>query len=401
MSLVAANPECIVIVGGGVAAQRCAFALRRLGFERAIEIVSGEGEMPYDRTLLSKDLLAAEDSQPCIPLSSRSQYEEADIQMRLDVRAVGLDIGASRLRLSSGEALHYDRLVLATGAHALIPPALDCRGVLTLRDVADLRRVHDALSRTRDLAIVGAGFIGCEVASAAVARNVAVTLIEGACAPLAGVFGDQIGDWLAALHREAGVDLRCGVPVRGVQRERDGFRISFGDGRELLADAVLVGVGMVPNVEWLIGSGVELDDGIVTDAACRTSVPGVFAAGDCARWYHPWYGEYLRVEHWDVAMRHGEAAAASALGSTEPFTPIPYFWSDQHGIKLQWVGYAPTWEDLEFDDAGEPRGFTARYRSAGELLGALSVERPHQCAEARRELDRIVRLRPGVVGGRS
>jgi 3-phenylpropionate/trans-cinnamate dioxygenase ferredoxin reductase subunit len=375
----------IVIVGGGVAAQRCAFALRRLGFEGAVELVSAELEAPYDRTLLSKDLLAGDELAPCVPLSPESAYADEGISMRLGVRAVRLDAGGSRVVLSDGDALPYDRLVICSGGRPVLPPALACPGILTLRDAADLPRVHDALARARHLIVIGGGFIGGEVASAAVTRFAPVTLVEAANAPLAPVLGDEVAERVAGLHRRAGVRLECGVPVRGVQRSRAGFEVALADGRVLPADAVLVGVGMTPNVDWLADSGLELDDGIVTDAACRTSVPGVLAAGDCARWLHPRYGVHLRAEHWDTAIRHGEAAAAAALGSDEPFAPLPYFWSDQHGTKLQWVGHAPAWDEVEIEDDAEP-GFVARYRSAGRLAGVLTVGRPRACAAARREL---------------
>jgi NADPH-dependent 2,4-dienoyl-CoA reductase/sulfur reductase-like enzyme len=318
----------IVVVGGGVAAQRCAFALRRLGHEGQIEIVSAEAQPPYDRTLLSKDLLAMEALEPCVALAAEAAYAEAGIGLRLGVRATGLDPEASRLTLSGGETLAFDRLVACTGGRPVLPEALRATGVLTLRDASDLPRVHDALARVRHLVIIGGGFIGGEVASAAIRRHAPVTLVEASAAPLAPVLGDEVAGRLADLHRAAGVHLVCGTPVEDVRRERDGYRVVLADGRELWADAVLAGVGMAPEVEWLDGSGVALDDGIVTDATCRTSRPDVLAAGDCARWAHPGYGEHVRIEHWDVAMRHGEAAAAAALGSDEPFAPLPYFWSD-------------------------------------------------------------------------
>ena len=279
--------------------------------------------MPYDRTLLSKDQLAGEDAGACVALSERPAYADAGIDVRLGVRAVRLPAGESRVELSDGDELAFDRLVVCTGGRPVMPEALVAPGVLALREAADLPRVHDALARVRHLVIIGGGFIGGEVASAAVKRYAPVTLVEAASAPLAPVLGDDVAGRLAGMHRAAGVELVCGTPVRGVRRERDGLGVVLSDGRTLWADAVLVGVGMTPNVEWLEGSGVELDDGVVTDSACRTARPDVLAAGDCARWEHPGYGARLRVEHWDVAMRHGEAVAAAALGSEEPFAPAP------------------------------------------------------------------------------
>jgi NADPH-dependent 2,4-dienoyl-CoA reductase/sulfur reductase-like enzyme len=350
-----------------------------------VELVGAETEVPYDRTLLSKDQLAGEDAGACVALSERPAYADGGIDVRLGVRAVRLPAGESRVELSDGDELAFDRLVVCTGGRPVMPEALVAPGVLALRDAADLPRVHDALARVRHLVIIGGGFIGGEVASAAVKRYAPVTLVEAANAPLAPVLGDDVAGRLAEMHRAAGVELVCGTPVRGVRRERDGLGVVLSDGRTLWADAVLVGVGMTPNVEWLEGSGVELDAGVVTDSACRTARPDVLAAGDCARWEHPGYGARLRVEHWDVAMRHGEAVAAAALGSEEPFAPLPYFWSDQHETKLQWVGHAPAWDRVDLSEDDEP-GFVARYFDSERLAGVLTVGRPRACAAARREL---------------
>jgi 3-phenylpropionate/trans-cinnamate dioxygenase ferredoxin reductase subunit len=375
----------IVIAGGGVAAQRCAFALRRLGFEGAVEVVSAEREAPYDRTLLSKDLIAAEELGDVVPLAAAEAYRDARIELRLGVRAVGLDPARRRVALSDGGETAYDRLVICTGGRPVLPPALAAPGVLTLRHAADVPALHDALARARHVVVVGGGFIGGEVASAAAAHHAPVTLVEAAGGPLAPVLGDEVAGRIAELHRAAGVEVVCDAPVRGVESDRGALRVTLAGGRRLTADAVVVGVGMTPDVDWLKGSGVEVDDGIVTGPTCETSVPDVLAAGDCARWLHAGYGEHLRVEHWDTAARHGEAAAAAALGSDEPFAPLPYFWSDQHGTKLQWVGHAPTWDEVEIEEDDDP-GFVARYHRDGVLAGVLTAGRPRACAAARREL---------------
>ncbi len=377
--------ERIVVVGGSVAAQRCAFELRALGFEGSVELVSAEREPPYDRTLLSKDMLTADEPAACVTLRSPADYADAGIAPRLGTRAVSLDTAARQVTLSDGTLLPYSRLVICTGGRAVLPPALRCPGVLTLREADDVMRVHDALARVRHLIVIGGGFIGCELASAAVARHAPVTLVEAEAAPYASVLGTQVGERIAEIHRAAGVRLECGSPVSRLDRDRDGFRVALADGRVLRADAVVAGVGMTPAVDWLRDTPLTLEDGIVTDSACRTAVPGVLAAGDCARWLHPDYGVRIRVEHWDTAARHGAAAAAGALGGDEPFAPLPFFWSDQHGSKLQWVGYAPRWDEVEIDDSEGP-GFLARYRVGGKLAGVLAVDRPRELAAARREL---------------
>ena len=344
----------IVIVGGGVAAQRCAFALRKRGFEGELTMVSAEEEPPYDRTLLSKDMLRGAPGEPCRALQPAEAYADRDVDLRLGVAAVGLDVEAQRVALSDGAELAYDRLVICSGGRPVLPAALTCPGVLLLRETADLEALHAQLADVTRLAIVGGGFIGGEVASSAVARGLEVTLIEAAPQPLAPVLGEEVGARVAELHRAHGVDVVAGAAVEGITRARRRLRARLRRRPRAPADAVVVGVGMPPAVEWLEGCGIELDDGIVTDASCRTEAPNVLAAGDCARWWNPRYETLMRVEHWDTAARHGAAAAAAALGHDEPFAPVPFFWSDQHGVKLQSVGYAPDWDELEIEDGPAP-----------------------------------------------
>ncbi|HET6448926.1 MAG TPA: FAD-dependent oxidoreductase [Conexibacter sp.] len=375
----------IAIVGGGVAAQRCAFKLRELGFAGAIELIGQEHEAPYDRTLLSKDMLTGADRMEPVSLRPRDDYAAAGIALRLGVRAVGLRADARELVLDDGSELGFEKLVICSGGRPFVPQALRCPGVLTLRELADLARLDDALERVRHLVVVGAGFVGCELAAAAVARNAPVTLVEAAAGPLAPLFGEAVAERVAALHRTAGVRVVCGTPVLGIERTADGFSVALADRPPLRADAVVVGVGMQPNVDWLHDSPVALDDGVLTDACCRTNVPGVLAAGDCARWLNPRYGARMRVEHWDTAAHHGEAAAVNALGGDEPFAPVPFFWSDQHGAKLQWVGHAPAWDELERCDE-DAAGLEVRYRTAGQLGGVLCIDRPKALVRARKEL---------------
>lgn len=378
-------PDRLVIVGGGVSAQRCAFALRTLEFEGSIDMVSAEADLPYDRTLVSKDMLTRDDLRSPVSLRAAEDYGEAGISLRLGTTATSLDTEKRRLELSDGDSLVYDRLVIATGGRAIVPPSLAAEGVLTLRSAADVPELDDALERSMHLVVIGGGFIGGEVAAAAVARHCPVSLIEAAPAPLAPIFGEEVGRRFTDLHTRSGVDVISGTPVTEVTRERDGLHVSLGDGRRLRADAVVVGVGMAPNVEWLADTPLEIDGGIVTDAHCRTHVPGVVAAGDCARWLNPYYGTHMRVEHWDTAGRHGEAAAASVLGIDRPFALVPFFWSAQHDAKLQWVGYAPRWDDVQIEEDDEP-GFTAHYRLNDSVVGVLAVDRARALARARREM---------------
>ena len=378
--------ERVLIVGGGVAAQRCAFSLRKRGYAGELTMIGAEAEAPYDRTLLSKDMLRAEAGQPCLSLKPRKAYSEQGIELRLGVPATGLDVAERLVGLADGSEVEYDRLVICSGGRPVLPATLACAGVLLLRAVSDLEALHPELLHGRRLAIVGGGFIGGEVASSALARGLEVTLIEAAPQPLAPVLGEEVGARVAELHRSNGVDVVAGTAVSSIARSEPGFEVGLADGRAVEADTVVLGVGMAPAVEWLEGSPLRIEDGIVTDAACRTDVPGVLAAGDCARWWNPRYEASMRVEHWDTAARHGVAAAGSVMGGEEPFAPVPFFWSDQHGVKLQSIGYAPSWDEVEIEDGDSARTFVARYRAEGRLVAALAAGQPKAIARARKEL---------------
>ncbi|MEA2360835.1 MAG: 3-phenylpropionate/trans-cinnamate dioxygenase ferredoxin reductase component [Solirubrobacteraceae bacterium] len=379
-------PRRIVVVGGGVAAERCVHGLRERGFDGSVVMVTRERDLPYDRTLVSKDLLGAEPPVREASLQPAASYEERGIEVRAGTTATGVDVDARRLSLSDGDALDYDRLVICTGGEPVVPEALACPGVHVLRELRDARALREALDGCGTMAIVGGGFIGGEVASAAAARGIEVTLVEALEQPLARVVGPEVGARVADLHRRNGVEVLTGVLASGIRRDGARFQVALADGRTLGADAVVVGAGMRPATEWLADSPVHVDDGIVTDSACRTDVPGVLAAGDCARWWHPGYERLVRVEHWDTARRHGAAAAAAALDEGEPFAPLPFFWSDQHGVKLQWVGYAPAWDEIDIEDAGDAHGFVARFRLDGRLLGVFAAGQPRAIGAARREL---------------
>jgi len=376
----------VVVVGGGVAAQRCAFALRKRGFEGKLTMISAEAEAPYDRTLLSKDMLRGDRGEPCHPLQPAEAYGERGIDLRLGTAAVGLDVEAQRVAVSDGAEVAYDRLVICSGGRPVLPAALACPGVLALREAADLDALHARLADSTRLAIVGGGFIGGEVASSAVARGLEVTLIEAAGQPLAPVLGEEVGARIAELHRANGVDVVAGAAVEAVDSRDGGFELTFAGGRVLRSDAVVVGVGMSPVVDWLEGCDIAIDDGILTDANCRTEVPGVLAAGDCARWFNPRYETSMRVEHWDTAARHGTAAAAGVLGDDEPFAPVPFFWSDQHGVKLQSVGSTDGWDEVELEDGDAPESFVARYRARDRLVAVFAAGQPKAIARARKEI---------------
>jgi 3-phenylpropionate/trans-cinnamate dioxygenase ferredoxin reductase subunit len=380
------HPEVrrVVVVGGGPAAHRCVTELRKLGFAGSVTMVSAEPVPPYDRTLLSKDNLA--DGGPgIVAMAAPGTYESLDISVLVGRAAVTLDGRERIVRLSDGTLLEYDRLVLAVGGAPILPRALAAPGVLTMRRAEDVAPARDALERSRHVVVIGGGFIGGEIAAAATAFGCAVSLVEACDVPLRSVLGPEVGSLVADLHRAKGVDLRCGVPAQSVTEDAGGYRVVLGDGSELRCDSVVVGVGMRPSTEWLRPSGIEMDGAIRTDAECRTSLPGVFAAGDCARWWSARYGAYCHVEHWDTAGKHGAAAARAALGRPARFDPIPFFWSDQYDVKYQWAGHAPTWDAVEISGSGAAE-FTARYRVGGRLAGVFVANRPKEFGQLRRDL---------------
>jgi NADPH-dependent 2,4-dienoyl-CoA reductase/sulfur reductase-like enzyme len=378
-------PRCIVVVGGGVAAERCVHGLRERGYDGRIVMVTREPDLPYDRTLVSKDLLAPGAAPAGCFLQDPGAYHALDVDVHRATAARHLDVPTRRVWLSHGGSVRYDRLIICTGGEPMVPAALAHPAALVLRELRDAEALRAALDGGGPIAIVGGGFIGGEVACAAVARGVRVTLIEALEQPLARVIGPEAGARVAALHRAHGVEVMTGAPATAIRRSGGALEVTLRGGEAVRAATVLVGAGMRPATRWLTGSPLRLDDGIVTDSACRTDVPGVLAAGDCARWHNPRYGERMRVEHWDTARRHGTAAARAALGDDAPFAPLPFFWSDQHGVKLQWVGYAASWDEVEIEDGDEP-GFVARYRRGGRVVAVFAAGRPRAIAAARREL---------------
>jgi 3-phenylpropionate/trans-cinnamate dioxygenase ferredoxin reductase component len=385
------NSREVVIVGGGPAASRCAFELRqRYDFDGAVTVVCAEDVIPYDRTRLSKELLAPQPPEAGLRwLEPYSSYEEHRIQLLCGQSAIGVDTRRSRLNLSGGQELRYDKLVCCTGGTPVLPPRLRSPGVYTLRHLQDVEALREALATCKRLVVVGGGFIGGEIASAAAAWGIGVVLVEALPQPLASVVGNEVGERVANLHRDSGVEVRTGAPVEGVERIDGSLRVGISGSEPIDADGVVVGAGMAPAVEWLKDTPVRLDDGVVTDSQCRTEVDGILAAGDCARWWNPRYQTLMRVEHWDTAGRHGKAAAASVVEDSAGFDPLPFFWSDQHGVKLQWIGHASNSDSVEIEDTDNPNKFVARYSHNGQLTAVLAVGQPRAIAKARQELQAV------------
>jgi NADPH-dependent 2,4-dienoyl-CoA reductase/sulfur reductase-like enzyme len=379
--------EKVVIVGASLAGLRAAESLRRLGYAGRLVLIGAEKHLPYDRPPLSKELLQGKWDVDRIALRKRP-YEELALELRLGVRAQSLDLAAREVRSDDGVREPFDALVIATGASARRlrgQPELD--GLHLLRSLDDSLAIRAALERRPRVAVVGAGFIGSEVAASCRARGLEVTVLEPLPVPLARGLGEAMGGVCAELHRDHGVDLRCGVGVTGFEGSGRVERLTLSDGSKLAADLVVVGIGAAPETAWLAGSGLRVDDGVVCDSYCAAA-PGVFAAGDVARWHNPLFAEDMRVEHWSNAVEQGsyvaERLAGSDLGAA-PFAPVPFFWSDQYDVKIQFAGRMRGDDEVRVV-AGSlaERKFTALYGRAGRLTGVLTFSRPRDLAKFRR-----------------
>lgn len=376
------------IVGGGLAAQRCAETLRRLGYDDPIRIVCAEDVAPYDRPPLSKEALAAGVAQEALAFRPPGWYREHEVELLLGSPAAGLDPAARLLRLGGGGRLSFDRLVIATGGAARRLPIFDGRpNVHTLRTAADARRLRARLRAGARLAIVGAGFIGQEVAATALELGAEVTVIEALPVPLEPILGAELGARLARMHLERGVRLELGSGVAGARGADAVEELVLDDGRRVACDLVLVGVGTVPATGWLEGSGLD-PGGVRTDHAGRTGLAGIYAAGDASVPFEPRFGEYARTEHWDAAAWQGAAVAKAILGREPGMPPLPSFWSDMHGHRIQYVGHARHADDVRVEDDDGSPALEAVFTRAGAPVAALTIDRPRSIPGFRDQIER-------------
>jgi NADPH-dependent 2,4-dienoyl-CoA reductase/sulfur reductase-like enzyme len=375
----------VVVVGASLAGLRAIEALRRRGFEGEIVAIGGEAHLPYDRPPLSKEVLAGKWDAERTRFRPPENYDELDAEWRLGTRAAGLDLGGRSVLLEDGGSVPFDGLVLACGAAPrTLPGAEGLVGVHVLRTLDDALAIRAALDAGARVAVVGAGFIGAEVAATCRGRGLDVTLIETLPAPLARVLPPALAERMATLHHDHGVRLSCGVPVAGLEGREQVERVRLADGSAVQADCVVVGIGVAPETAWLAGSGLALEDGVLCDERCAASAPGVVAAGDVARWHNPLFGERMRLEHWTNATEMAETAAARLLAGeggagahVEPYAPVPYFWSDQYGVKIQLAGHARPGDEMHLVDGSlaEER-FAVLFSRDGRLTGALGFGRP-------------------------
>jgi NADPH-dependent 2,4-dienoyl-CoA reductase/sulfur reductase-like enzyme len=374
----------IAIVGASLAGINAVEGLREHGYQDEITLIDADPQLPYDKPPLSKAALAGTVGYDRTPLRPDEWYAEQRVSLRLGTRVVGVDGPGRTLALEDGRTLGFDGLVIASGSTARpLPVPCDERGrIHLLRTMEDSRRLQDELVPGRHLAIVGGGFIGLEVASTARRLGLDVTVVEMASAPLGRVFGPEVGSWFRRLHERSGIEIRCAAALDEVTTGADGLKLRFRDGPGLLADVVLAGVGAMPATGWLAGSGVVVDNGVRCAPDLSTGVPGVVAAGDVAHWHNSLFDEGMRIEHWTNAVEQGRHAAATLLGDPAPYSPVPYFWTDQLDAKVRFVGRAASDDDIVVEEPKE-NALVALFGRNGVLRGAVCVNAPRRLAQYR------------------
>lgn len=390
----------IVIVGGGLAAAKAAEAAREHGYDRDLTIVTDEVHRPYERPPLSKQVLTGDADPTTAFVHGPSFYDDHDIRLVTADAAISVDAAACRVTLGSGTILPYDRLLLATGARArqLALTDRDLAGIVTLRTLDEALRLHDDLAAADHVTIVGAGWIGCEVAAAARTLGTEVTLVDPLDTPLQRVLGSEVGRVFADLHSDHGVDLRLGLGVTSADGRERVERVTLSDGSEVVTDLVVVGVGVVPRMELAEAAGLRTDNGIVTDQTLTTSDPKILAAGDVANAWHPHYGSRLRVEHWANALHQGLTAGANLLGAGQAFDRLPYFFSDQYDLGMEYVGHAAGWDQVVFRGDRENREFIAFWLQNRRVVAAMNVNVWDVADDLRALIAQGLPLDPGRLG---
>lgn len=382
----AGKPEKIVIIGGGAAGFSAADMLRRKGYQGSIVMLSSDDALPYDRPNLSKDYLAGTIPFKCVPLKDERYYRENNIETHLGQAALGFDIRASAVVLAGGNRITYDRLLLATGAEPvrLAVPGADQPHVHTLRSLADCQAIIEDAKSARRVVVIGASFIGLEVAAALRARKLEVHVVAPDKRPMERVLGPDMGRFIRTLHEEHGVIFHLEDRATAI----DGLTVRLESGGTIEADLMVVGIGVRPRLGLAEEAGLKLDRGVVVDQYLETSASGIYAAGDIARWPDPHTGENIRVEHWVVAERQGQAAALSMLGDRTPFTAVPFFWSQHYDVPINYVGHAEAWDEIAIDGDVMSKDCLLRFKRNGRVTAVASIYRDLESLEAEVMMER-------------
>ena len=380
-----AAPRRIVVVGGGAAGLAAAVELRRKNFAGDVVMLSAEASPPIDRPNLSKDYLAGAAPEDWLPLRPENFYADNEIDLRLGVVAVRIDLREKAVVLAEGAAIPFDRLLLATGADPvrLTIPGAELLHVRTLRSLADCQAIIGYAERARRVVVLGASFIGLEVAASLRARGIEVHVAAPEKTPMARVLGEEMGEFVRKLHEEHGVLFH----LEDVATAIDETRVTLRSGLTLEADLVVVGVGVRPRLELAERAGLAVDRGVLVDQYLETSAPGVFAAGDIARWPDRHSGEKIRVEHWAVAQRQGQTAARNMLGLREAFDAAPFFWSQHYDTPINYVGHAEAWDAIEIDGDIAARDCLLRYKRNGKTLAVASIFRDAENLRAEADME--------------
>ncbi|HEV8177884.1 MAG TPA: FAD-dependent oxidoreductase [Gemmatimonadales bacterium] len=385
----AAHPESVVIIGAGAAGDSAAETLRREGYEGRLTVYDPDPDAPYDRPNLSKDYLAGTASEDWIPLHPKEFYRDRGIDIVHDRRAVAIEPQARRIRLDDGSTMMFGALILATGATPIRLPAGTERGlpvVHYLRSFADSKAIVAAAGNARRAVILGASFIGLEVAASLRARELEVHVVAPDPRPLERVMGAELGEFIRRLHEEHGVHFHLSQKAGAV----GGGMVTLENGIQLPADLVVAGIGVRPNTELAEAAGLSVDRGVLVDERLQTSAPGIYAAGDIARWPDPYTGARIRVEHWVVAQRQGQAAARSILGGGEGFRAVPFFWSQHYDVPINYVGHAERWDSIEVEGSIAAKDCAVRFIGGGRALAVATIYRDRQSLEAELDMERAV-----------
>jgi len=378
--------ERMVIVGGGAAGFAAAEMLRRRGFAGRMSMLSNDDAAPVDRPNLSKDYLAGSAPEDWVPLRGEDWYAENKIDLKLKTEVVALDTKGKEVTLADGSKIKFDKLLLATGAEPVrLPiPGTDQPHVHTLRSFNDCRAIIANAKSAKRAVVIGASFIGLEAAAALRAREIEVHVVAPEKLPLERVFGPQLGEFIRVLHEEHGVKFHLGNSVNAIE----GKRVTLRSGGTLEGDLVVVGVGVRPRLTLAEKAGLAIDKGVSVNEFMETSAPGVYAAGDIARWPDPISGERIRVEHWVVAERQGQVAALNMMGVKTPFKSAPFFWSQHYDVPINYVGHAEKWDSIDIEGDVMKRDCVVRYKSGGRTLAVASIYRDKESLEAGVEMER-------------
>ena len=379
-SQVRRGPRSVTIIGAGAAGTAVADTLRREGYDGEIVLISQEKDLPYDKPNLSKDYLAGKAPADWIPLHGTEHYEANRIRLLLGTEVTAIDPKKRQLTLADGNSHGFDALVIATGA---LPRRLNIPGsqqphVHYLRTFSDSRAISDGVTKDARAVVIGSSFIGLEVAASLRERGIQTTIVSPDDRPLGTVFGPELGDFIKKLHQEHGVEFRLGQTVGSIGQSH----VTLANGEQIPAGIVIVGIGVVPEVTLARNAGLTVDNGIVVNEYLETSHPGIFAAGDLARWPDPRSGEQLRVEHWVVAGRQGQTVARNILGFAEKFDAVPFFWSQHYDVRIRYVGHAARWDEILTDGSLESRDATIAYRHRGRVAAVATISRDRVSLEA-------------------